>query len=211
VSIDAALVASAGFARDDELGPPDVSASPRVRVASWEAWRSADGGGHLVAACFDVTTGGWTPDADELARAKLHETIAATATRAIGFGELSVRAEGSAEAGHPAVTFRTYEGHEGALVARSAQGFVRAAEPTLASCFALCGDRAVPSRCADPARGARFSRDFVPAPAPGAGLQALGALVHHPVEAAWGGGALLALLGALAVATRKRPKRRRLR
>ena len=199
----------AGFAPDKDLRPPDVSSSPRVHVASWEAWRSADGDAHLVAACFDVTTGGWTPDADELARGKLHEAIAQTATRAVGFGTLTVTAR---DDDTHAAAFRDYEGHgEASLVARSAQGFVGAAEPTLASCFALCADRAGPGRCDAAARAAHFSRDFVPAPAPGLGLRALGALAHHPGATAWGGAALLVVLGALAVATRKRPKRRRLR
>ncbi len=181
-----------------------MSASPRVRVASWEAWRSADGRGHLVAACFDVTTGGWTPDADELARGKLHEAIGAAAVRAVGAGSLVVKDERE----EPATHLRTYEGHaDAALFARSAQGFVQAPEPMLASCFALCADRVTPGRCEEAVLAARFSRHFVPAPAPGLALRALGALVHHPDATAWGGATLLVLAGALAVATRKRPKR----
>ncbi len=196
---------------DEGLGPPDVSASPRARVASWAAWRSGDGAAHLVAACFDVTTGGWTPDADGIARGKLHETIAGVAVRAGGAGELLVT-ETHAE---PSVTSRTYAGRAGpdgaTRTARSAQGFVAAPEPTLASCFALCVDRASPARCDEAIRSARFSRDFVPPPAPGFALRALSALVHHPDVTAWGGATLLVALGVLAIATRKRPKRRRLR
>jgi hypothetical protein len=195
--------------REGALAPPDVSASPRVRVSTWEAWAATDGRGALVVACFDVRTDTWTPDADELAEAKLTETIAGTAVRAHlgGVGNLDVT--DSRRQGEPLV--RAYAAHgEVSVVARSVQGFVRADTPTLASCFALCLDKETPMRCEEAARTAEFSRPFVPAPAPGTALRALGALVHHPTATAWGGVALLVALGALALATRKRPKRRRL-
>ena len=198
--------------REGALAPPDVSSSPRVQVSSWDARTATDGRGALVFACFDVRTDGWTPDADELAAGKLTETIVGTALRMNvgGFGDVAVldsRREGD-------TLVRAYAGtsaRETHLTAHSVQGFVRADTPTLASCFAICLDRETPARCDEAARTAQFSRPFVPAPSPGFALRALGALVHHPGATAWGGAALLVALGALAIATRKRPKRRRLR
>jgi hypothetical protein len=49
---------------------------------------------------------------------------------------------------------------------------------------------------------------FVPPPPPSVGLRALAALVHHPTETAWGLVALAVALGWVAIATRKRPRRR---
>ncbi len=136
---------------------------------------------------------------------KLAETIAGTSTRAIGAGDLAVKST----AREAATIARTYEGRSGA--ARSEQGFVAAGDPTLASCFVLCADKRGPPRCANQVATTTTSRSFVPAPTPGAALRALSFLVHHPTETAWGGAALLTTLAALAIATRKRPKRRRLR
>ena len=110
----------AGFV-DASLAAPDLSGSARVRLTAWEARASGSGDARavLVSACFDVTPGGWAPDGDAIARAKLQETIAGTAARAIGFGDLA--AIDTRDDAH--ATLRTYEGQDRLgttrLVARS--------------------------------------------------------------------------------------------
>jgi hypothetical protein len=175
-----ALAAPPGFVPDEMNKPPDLSQTPHVELTQWEAWRFEDQA--LVAACFEAKTDSWAPEADSIARAKLDETIAGAASRAP-----------SASPGAP-------------VTARKAQGFVKDVRGSvLVSCFAWCRG----ARCADAVREATLPEAFVAPPAPSAGLRVVLAFVHHPAAAGSALVGLAVLGGAVAIATRPRPKRRK--
>ncbi len=195
------------FIPDETLEPPALSASPQIHLLSWQAWRTTDNKGELVSGCFELPTTTWAPDADALALGKLQETIAGTAVRAVKFGDLAVTGQRLLRPG----TERTLAGHgEVTLDARATQGFVLDTRGhVLVSCFALCGDANEPSRCAEAVHDARLPSTFVAPPEPSLALRAVLLLVHHPNQTAAGLLTLTLLAGAAAIATRKRPKRRR--
>jgi hypothetical protein len=179
-------------------------------LAQWDAWRGGTGELTLVAACFDAPSESWAPELGELAEAKLRETISGTAVRASGFGDLAVIR--SSRAGSATELILLGEG-EARLDARARQGFtIDARGPVLSSCFVLCADASPtsrgPSRCAAAVDGAAFPACDGSPPPPSLALRAALSLVHHPNATAWGLALTAALAGMLAVATRRRPRRR---
>jgi hypothetical protein len=173
-----------GFVPDPRTTPPDLSQTQQIELTQWDAYRSspAEDAEALVAACFQAAVDSWAPEVTPLAQAKLDETIAGAATRA--------------PPGPP----------HAPIAARKAQGFVHGARgPLLVSCFAWCRG----AHCADAVRGATLPDDFVSPPEPSFALRAVLWFVHHPRGTASALVGLAALLGAVAIATRPRPKRRR--
>ena len=173
-----------GFVPDPGNKPPDLSQTQNVELTQWNAFRSSPGDDAeaLVSACFEARVDSWAEEVTPLAKAKLEETIAGTASRA--------------PAGPPAAPITT----------RTAQGFVRDARgPVLVSCFAWCRG----TRCVDAVNTAALPQAFVPPPEPSWGLRIVLSLVHHPRATAASIVGLAVALGAVAIATRPRPKRRR--
>ena len=197
-----------GFTDDGALGPPDLSQTPQSRVSEWRAWKGEADGPRLIAGCFETPTEAWAPEAEPLALDKMAQIAVSTAIRA-GRPEKLVAGETRHEGD---VVTRALEG-DGA--ARIFLGFVHPSSGfVLTSCFSLCtdGTLATPPRngtaCSVSVGTAAMHGPIVRAPAPSAGVRALLAMVRHPTATAWAIAATACLGGALAVMTRKRPRRR---
>jgi hypothetical protein len=92
------------------------------------------------------------------------------------------------------------------VTSRKAQGFVRDARgPVLDSCFAWCRG----ARCTGAVNEAELPDAFIAPPPPSFALRLALGLVHHPRAAAGALVAIAAAFGAIAIATRPRPKRRK--
>lgn len=192
------------------LPPPDVSQTPEVSVLDWHAWappgKLEGEQARLVTACFGGETHAWTDEVEPMVLDRLRAVVSSTALRLDGVGGLRVASmhrtgrvttewlDGSGEA-------------ESRLAARTFLGFADSGDPAaghLVGCFALC--IADLHGCRTSVERATVEGTFVDAPHPTLSVRALVAMVHHPT-ATFGSLALLcALVGILAVVTRKRPR-----
>jgi len=183
------------------LAPPDLSETPQVTLVEWRAW----GPDRLpnvrfVVGCFasEVTT--WAEEADDIALDKLAQIASSTALRVAGLGAFTR----TARAKTTLVTTARLEGtgdSRGVLSATTVLGFTAG---QAYGCFVLCVDPT--QTCRDSAFTAALDGPLTPPPAPNVAVRTLALLVHHPGAAGWGLVGLFVGAGALAVATRKRPR-----
>ncbi len=188
------------------VAPPTLGPGSEVTVDRWEAWREAEGGpGRAVAACLGVDLGAWTDEATPVA---LERVLATTRTVAAGLDpgvELRVLGEDRSAIGASQRLARVGDGAE-RVVARTVLGFTRPGpRPHLAGCFVVC---APTSAACEDALGTLDTSGFVPPPPPGALLRGVALGIHHPRAVAMSAAALFFLLGAVAIWTRPRPRRK---
>jgi hypothetical protein len=206
-----ALEPPAGWAdASAEIAPPPIAAGAGAALTQWRASRSPASDQILVAACVATSIPGWVEDLRPSVVARTTAFTAATAERVLGVpielreadGRFLVQAAGAPEGGPRLGSARTFLGF---------------GDGTVVTCFALCASRgagatreASPSRaraCDASVQGARLEGDAAPPP-PGAGLRAVTWAVHNPRRTATWAGAIVVALGALAVASRRRPRSR---
>lgn len=187
------ITVPAGFTRDGDLAPIDLSQTPQLALEEWGSARDATGATtpkNVIAwACVGTDVGTWNADVTELANQKLAEIASGTAARMHGGATPMHVVRQSSDARD-----RTLAADDGDASARTFLVFTDSrAHGCFVSCASACG------RTIDDARVTGELRDPPPA---GVGLRALSNAVHHPRVAA---GALLALVvvaAALAIATR---------
>jgi hypothetical protein len=200
---DVALVPPAAWTADPSFRGPDLAQTPQLTETRWTAWRRAGSEERLVVGCFRAPVGAWSPEIAPIAMDRIAALAASTALRID---------PGASLAGGP------LEG-DGVAIAQSLAGDRTRARTWLAftggpsqsgapyaahGCMAVCarGD------CDDAVAQARLTGTLAPPPQASRGLRALLALVHHPRATALGGVALACVAGAIALATRRRPRGR---
>ena len=184
------VVVPAGWTRDGDLAPIDLSQTPQLALEQWGSARDATTGANAIAwACVGTDVGTWNADVTELANQKLAEIASGTAARMHGAPTPMHVVRQSTDARD-----RTLAADEGDASARTFLVFTDAkAHGCFVSCATSC-DRAI-----DDAKVVGELRDPPPA---GAGLRALSYAVHHPRVAAGALLATIAVAAALAIATR---------
>lgn len=177
---------------------PALAESSGATWSSWKAWRSPDGDGALVLACYAAPVPGWVEDMRPAFAGRVVSLAGAAAAQVTGFAVetfpegdvLGLRAAG----GGPTVGFtNTFIGFGGT---------------NAHSCFVVCaGPNAAPPRCNEVVVQTRLVGGDAP-PEPGIALSALTWAVHHPSTTATAFGAVTVLGALLAIATRRKPRAR---
>jgi hypothetical protein len=191
-----------------EIAQPPIAAGSGAALTQWGASRSPAGDQVLVAACVATPIPGWVEDLRPSVVARTTAFTAAAAERVIGVPIELREADGRflvATAGAP----------DGSPRLGSARTFLGFGEGSVVTCFALCAARGAtreaapspPRACEGSVVGARLEGDAAPPP-PGAGLRGVTWAVHNPRRTAAWAGAIVVALGALAVASRRRPRSR---
>ena len=200
---DVALAPPAAWTVDPSFQGPDLAQTPQLTETRWTAWRRAGTDDVLVVGCFRAPVGAWSPEIAPIAM----DLIAALAT------STALRVDpGASLAGAPLTD-------DGVAIAQSLAGDRTHARTWLAftggpsqggepyaahGCMAVCarGD------CGDAVSHATLTGTLAAPPPASRGLRALLALVHHPRVTALGGVILACIAGAIAIATRRRPRAR---
>ena len=200
---DVALVPPAVWTVDPTFRGPDLAQTPQLTETRWTAWRRAGAEDVLVVGCFRAPVGAWSPEIAPIAMDRIAALATSTALRID---------PGASLAGAPLE-------EDGVAIAQSLAGDRTRARTWLAftggpsqggdpyaahGCMAVCarGD------CDDAVAHAKLTGTLAPPPPASRGLRALLALVHHPRATALGGAALACMAGAIAIATRRRPRPR---
>jgi len=186
-----------------ELTPPSLVRSHGVTIDGWEAWQAPSGSGHSVRGCFGLDLSTWSDEATPLAFERIDAMAGSVGARFEPGLAVGVVHE---ERGETTLTHMLSRPPNGEPVAETFLGFVSAAgQPRLEACFVVCiapGDK-----CAAPLAEAA-PPIFVPPPRASGIVQALVLGMHHPDGVASAGLMLFLSVGALAVATRPRPRRK---
>ncbi len=194
--LDVRLAPPPEWTQDEAFGPPDLSQTPQLITAQWRAWTRDRA--ELVAACFEARLGTWSPEMEPLALERLASLAAATVRRTEPDAPLHVTAT-TREAD---VAMQSLDG--AGASARTWLAFTRTGDDGYAAlgCMASCAH----GPCEAIVAQARLVGPRVPPPPLSLPLRALLALVHHPRATALASATFAFLVGALAVATRRRPR-----
>lgn len=199
IAVDQAL--DQGWVADGTLGAPDLSQAPRIALTEWHAMRKAASPGRLAWGCFESRIDGWAPEGEGLVLDKIGDVAASSAARA---GLPAAMHVSATQRDHDVSTRDLVSDGDSPNVARVFLGFRRDGGDFAVACFALCAGDAT---CAQAVRASHLEGPLVPPPPPSLGLRALSFVVHHPQGSAMGLVIGACAAGAIAVSTRKRPRR----
>ena len=187
-----------------DVARPAIATSTGASWSSWAAMRSPADDAAIVTACVEAPVPGWVEDMRPAFVARTVALAGATAERIA-----SVPTEVTDAGDHLAL--RPVGRAEPVLGgARTFLGFDRESAFT---CFAVCAARspepanATAAACNEVVVRARLDGGTLP-PRPGVALRAVTWAVHNPRPTSLAFGAATVLVGALAVATRRKPRAR---
>ena len=179
----------AGFTRDGDLEPIDLSQTPQLALEQWGSARDASGKTTIAWACVATDVGTWNADVSELANQKLVEIASGTAARMHG-------SPTPMHLVHENVRDRTFFSDDEATAA-AARTFLVFTPERAHGCFVACA-----SPCGQTIDDARIVGDLREPPPASASLRAISYAVHHPRVAAGAVGAAVIFAAAVAIATR---------
>lgn len=194
---------------ETEVDRPRIAESAGASITSWQARRSADGKATLVAGCVSTPVPGWVEDMRPAVEGRTTALAGAAAAKITG------SAVDARPIGDGLFALRPAARMDGEVIGR-ARTFVGFDEAHVFTCFAACvhGPAAevdgqpradAELACEGSVVGARLDGSRA-APPPGIGLYTATWAVHHPRPFAVGAASVLVVVGALAVAFRRRPR-----
>ena len=188
-----------------DLAQPVLTGGAGAKFVQWDATRDAHDA-MLVTSCVATPIPGWVEDMRPTVEGRTVAMMNAAAERVVGVpvdshaedGHFSLRIAGSAERAAPAGVARTFVGWN---------------DDQVVTCFTLCArpNRSAAAgneRACDASALSAHLDGTTAAPPPGLLLGSLTWAVHHPTTTVTWAGAVVFVLGVVAVASRRRPRSR---